>query len=358
MVNKTCPKCKQKVESEFECTRCGINFEKYEFSKQEKLREVRILLGESKFKEAKQLAETLPALFPDNQGEFLLILSNINRDISIVAKCELTQKAIDDSNYSQATFLLRNIKAFDDNLNEKVISLRRKAERYIQNDINFSSGIAEFNMGNYSKAKQLLKNIEGHKNQDEIVEHLHKIEAIQKEMLNRAIDYIKKNQLTTAADEFNALLSKFPDMKDEIEDYTALLSKRADIKDDIFRAAHKAKEEKRFLESKILYLFMGMQFPESQPQVQPYINEIGTQVIVSLADIDDNFRVDIAALGIDINTAVSPSTLPDAADNATEQIDPDELVEITPVEANKEGETDLLCAPVDIDGEGVADFIY
>ena len=358
MSTKTCPKCRKKIEDEFECKHCGINFEEYEFTKQEKLREVRILLGESKFKEAKVLAETLPAQFPDNQRDFLLILSNINRDISIVEKCELARQEIEKGNFSQATFLLRNIKAFDHTLNEKVISLRRKAERHIQNDIHFSSGIAEFNMGNYAKAKQLLKNIEGHKDQEEIDAHLQKIELFQKEMLNKAVDLIKKNQLNRAVDELNTLVAQFPDMKDEVEAYTELLSKQEKIKEDIFKAARRAKDDKRFLEAKILYLYLSMQYPETQSTIQPYINDIGQQAIVSLAEVEDDGRVDRAALGLNIQPLGVAGSHHEREMSTPVDLDLDQVMDMNPVIPNAEGESDLCCAQVNVSGESVPDFIY
>ena len=358
MADKICPKCKQNSEDEFECKQCGINFEEYEFSKQEKLREVRILLGESKFREAKELAETLPALFPDNQSEFLLILSNINRDISIVEKCEQAQKEIDEGNYSQATFLLRNIKAFDHNLNEKVISLRRKAERFIQNDINFSSGIAEFNMGNFAKAKQLLKNIEGHKEQDVIDEHIQKIEVIQKEMLSKAVEFIKKNQLSTALNELNSLQDQFPDMKEEVEAYTKLLEQQDKIKEDILQAGLKAQKEKRFLDAKIIFHFLSIQYPATQPQVQPYINDIGNKAVVSLSEVEDDGKIDRSALGLDSGTISGAGPLVESEKSVEVDANQDEIHEINPVTENMEGESDLLCAAVNIEGEGVPDFIY
>jgi len=177
-------------------------------------------------------------------------------------------------------------------------------------------------------------------------------------MLNKAIEYIKNNQLKTAANELNSLLTQYPDMKDEIEAYTDLLSKQEEIKEDIFRAAQKAKKEKRLLESKILYLYLGIQYPETQPQIQPYINEIGKQAVVSLAEVEDDGRIDRVALGLGIHSAGGSSPFSESEKSVPEEIDQDKIIDIAAVEVSHEGESDLLCAVVNIDGESVADFIY
>ena len=48
MAEKTCPKCNKKSEDAVVCKRCGINFDEYETSKQEKFIEIRVLLSENK----------------------------------------------------------------------------------------------------------------------------------------------------------------------------------------------------------------------------------------------------------------------------------------------------------------------
>ena len=156
MADIICPKCNQKNEDSAECTRCGINFDEYETQKHQKLGEVYHLLSEDKFTEAKQIAEKLPLEFPDNRSDFLLLLSNINRDISIVEKCKLAQECCNDGDYPKAAFMLRNIKAFDKKLDEKVITLRRKIERFTQNNDNFSKAVDAFDKGNYGLAIKLF----------------------------------------------------------------------------------------------------------------------------------------------------------------------------------------------------------
>ena len=183
MAEKNCPKCNKKNEDVAVCQRCGINFDEYETTKQEKFIEIRVLLSENKFQEAKELAEKLPTEFPDNRTDFLLLLSNINRDISIVEKYKHAKKSYDDGDFTQTSLLLRNIKAFDQNLNEKVISLRRKVERYLQNEVNFTKAVELFFSGKYAEAKMLFNQIHGFGKQDEVAEYLEKIGDIAKALL-------------------------------------------------------------------------------------------------------------------------------------------------------------------------------
>lgn len=365
MPAKTCPKCNKKSEDASVCHHCGINFDEYETSKQEKLIEVQVLLSENKYKEARELAEKLPTQFPDNRNDFMLLLSNINRDISIVEKYEQAQQLYSAGDFNQIALLLRNIKAFDHNLNEKVISLRRKAERYLQNDKNFTRAVDAFESGNYVEAKTLFKQIHGFSRQDEVAEYLKKIADVIGAMLQDAVECIRNKQFEVAREKFTALQISFPDMQKEIEGYVTLLAKRIEIKNNIFEAAKQAKKEKRLLESKILYSYLGLQFPEFLPQIQPHLKEIGREIVVSLADLEESAIIGLSSLGLEAGSEVSGVRY--IAADSKEFVPPDLISpdidgegneDLLSVVSNQESTADRGSPPLEIDDEPVADFTY
>ena len=235
MPETSCPKCNQKNTDETECSKCGINFQEYESLKHQKLGEVYSLLSESKFIEAKQIAENLPLEFPDNRSDFLLLLSNISRDISIVEKCDQARKCFDENDCSQALFILRNIKAFDKKLDEKVITLRRKIERITQSVDNFSNAVDAFNSGNYGNAKQLFEKVYDNKFMDDVTEYLHKIDKIKNQLLKEVIIAIRENHLGMAADSIEAFNKTFPGLEEDIAGFTSLVNKSLEIKNLIFQ---------------------------------------------------------------------------------------------------------------------------
>lgn len=365
MEGKICPKCNKKSEDTNVCQHCETNFDEYETAKQEKLIKVRVLLSENKYKEAKELAEKLPTEFPDNRTDFLLLLSNINRDISIVDKYEQAKKAYDEGSHEQATLLLRNIKAFDHNLNEKVISLRRKAQRYLQNADFFDKAVKAFDQGNYAEAKSLFKQVHGAEKKEEITEYLAKIGDVANKMLEEAIEAVRNKQFDVAHEKFQTLQSTFPDMETEIEGYLTILNRRVEIKNDILAAAKKAKKEKRLLESKILFSYLGQQFPEFLPQIQPQVKEIGQDVVTSLADLKESAIVGISALGFDEGGEGQGSYRPvaDCRENVapdviTPDLDKNGQEDIAPVVSNRENTVDSLSPPLEVAKEGVPDFSF
>lgn len=365
MAVKTCPKCNKKSEDATQCQHCGINFDQYETAKQEKLIEVRVLLSENKYKEAKELAEKLPSEFPDNRTDFLLLLSNINRDISIVDKYDLAKKAYDEGEFSQATLLLRNIKAFDYNLNEKVISLRRKAERHLQNADKFTKAVEAFDSGKYAEARNQFQQIHGYERQEEVADYLARINDVIGAMFDEAVECIRRKQFDVAHERFISLQSMFPDMQPQIEKYLTLLTKRLEIKNSIFNAAKQAKKDKRLLESKILYSYLGSQFPEFQLQVKPHLDEIGKNAVISLADLEESMLIDLASLGLETGGEGQRSLY--AATDSKEYVAPDVITpdadkegqeDIDSVISNRENPADTLSAPIEIDEEGVPDFVW
>lgn len=365
MPDKTCPKCNKKREESSFCQHCGINFDEYETAKQEKLIEVRVLLSENKYKEAKELAEKLPTMFPDNRMDFMLLLSNINRDISIVDKYEQAKKLYSEGDFNQTSLLLRNIKAFDHNLNEKVISLRRKAERYLQNDKNFIKAVEAFDNRNYVEAKALFKQIHGFSRQDEVADYLKKIAEVIGTLLGDAVECIRKKQFDVAREKFAALQTSFPDMQKEIEGYVTLLTKRLEIKNNIFEAAKQAKKEKRLLEAKILYSYLGHQFPEFLPQVQPHLKEIGQETVISLADLEESAIIGLSSLGLEAGGdphatryIAADSREYVAADVVSPDTDGEGIEDISSVLSNRESAADTVPPLPVINDEGVADFTY
>lgn len=364
MAEKNCPKCNKKNEdTDGVCRHCGINFDEYETAKQEKFIEIRVLLSENRFHEAKALAEKLPMEFPDNRTDFLLLLSNINRDISIVEKFEHAQKAYEGGDFKQVSLILRNIKAFDHNLNEKVISLRRKAERYLQNEANFARAEELYFSGKQAEARALFKQIQGFDKQDEVDDYLAKIDYFAQTLLDEAIGCIRGKQFDAALEKFDALQVSFPDMKERIERYKKLLDRRVEIKDTILDAAKRAKKEKRLLESKVLYSFLGLQFPEFMSQVQPHIDEIGNDAVISMADVGESSGAELAALGLDAGgggqfAARSQEDCREyvAPDSVAPDCDKDGNEELAAVESSRASAPDTAPEPLAIDKEGIADF--
>ena len=127
MESRQCPQCHSASNEGHRCARCGLDFQEYEKEKQACIGRVYGLINSGELEAARELAEESGKKFPDSRADFLLLLSNINRDISIVHKLDLAREAFDQGDFEQVLLLLRNIKAFDQVLDGKVISLRRQA---------------------------------------------------------------------------------------------------------------------------------------------------------------------------------------------------------------------------------------
>ncbi|MFZ5796897.1 MAG: hypothetical protein ACOY3O_00575 [Thermodesulfobacteriota bacterium] len=359
MAPRTCPKCNSKSENPAACDNCGLNFAEYEQAKLEKLGEVHRLLSENRFREAKQVAEKLPAQFPDKRTDFVLLLSNISRDISIVEKYELAQKAYEAGDYAQACLLLRNIKAFDCTLNERVVSLRRKAERPLHDSEQFNRALEAFNRGDYAVARPLFQGISGRR--EETAEYLQKIDARTREALGEAIDCINSGRIVQAEAIFTELQQTFPDLRDEIAGYLDLLARRAEIRERIRAAAKQAGAEQRLLEAKILYAYLGREFPEAMPEAQALLREIGPVATVSLADLQEAGTVDLAALGISSGTAPgSPQAggATDLDDDIPRDRSPAEIAAIAAITPSRPAGPDEFTPPLEIDVEEIPDFIF
>ena len=361
MASKTCPKCNNKNEDQVTCSKCGLNFAEYEQAKLAKLGEVHSLLGENRFLEAKQVAEKLPAQFPDKRTDFVLLLSNINRDISIVEKYELAQKAYDQGDYAQTCLLLRNIKAFDSTLNERVVSLRRKAERPLHDSEQFSRAQEAFAQGNYPAAKALFKQIKSSGRQEEIAEYLRRIDARTREVLGEAVDCLNTGQFALAEAKFAELQKTFPDLQDEIDGYLGLLARRAEIRERIMAAANRSGAEQRLVEAKILYSYLGLEFPEVLPAVRARLQVIGPGTVISLADLQELGTVDLTALGVAVDgsgAGRAPAAEIDLDGNIPRDRPPADIAVIAAVTGNRPAVADEFTPPLEIDFEEIPDFIF
>ncbi|MCW5200713.1 hypothetical protein VU07_02715, partial [Desulfobulbus sp. F4] len=133
---KVCPKCKRQSNDQ-QCDVCKIVFAEYEQRKRDQTGQVYKLISASELEKAKELAQRLSNEFPDSKGDFILLISNINRDLNIAGKYRQAQELLNKGEHGEALLILRNLKAFDPGLAEKVITLRRRAERQIGNSSKF-----------------------------------------------------------------------------------------------------------------------------------------------------------------------------------------------------------------------------
>ena len=361
----TCPFCRHRNESSPECSKCGTNFESYELRKQEQIAHVCNLLDENRFVEAKDIAQNLPAEFPDNRSDFLLLLSNISRDISIVEKCDQAQKALAEFDYGRVTLLLRNIKAFDKNLNERVISLRRKAEQHTENITAMQQAVNLFNKGSYGEAQKLFLQFKGSESQVNAADYLKRIEEIQRNILAEAIVMLKQNRFDIAACKFALLQKEFPDENPELEAYLTLIARKNDLKHTILQAAGKAEREKRYIEAKIAYTLLGIQFPECLHLIRQKFLDMGIDTPLSLAELHAQQKIDLNALGFTENdSAVTESAVPgieifrSLPDIAPADLTGDAISDLGPVEASQQGAPDTAGRLLDIAVAQVADFIF
>jgi hypothetical protein len=353
-----CPYCRNQEESTVQCSRCGTNFESYEQRKQEQLSRVCSLLTEYRFQEAREIAQTLPTEFPDNRSDFLLLLSNISRDISIVDKCEQAEKAMAAGDHTRASLVLRNIQAFDKNLNERVISLRRKAELHTRDKDLLQQAVKQFDAGNYGAAEQLFTNVAGADSRQDATDYLQRLAEIKQDMLGEAVGWLKKNRFDIASGRLANLVREFPGLEADIQGLLVLVAKRNDIKETLMEAAGKARRDNRPLDAKIAYTLLGMQFPECARQSWQLIRESDSRTAVSLSELDDKGRDDLPA---EVRHAWSQAQL--FQNMAEEDILPaditgDGIGHVGSVTASQPDMPDTACEFPDIAYDQVADFIF
>lgn len=350
---KVCPKCRRQCD-DARCETCNIVFADYELRKREQTGQIYRLISAGELEKAKELAQSLSNEFPDSKGDFILLISNINRDLNIAGKYRQAQELFSKGDYSEAVLLLRNIKPFDPGLSEKVIALRRKAERHIGSSSKFEQAAALFEQKQYAAARTLLQQISSDDKQKQAADdYLAKIAAMKDGRLREIADCLDRSLFLAVREKLEALISLFPEVREEQAPLFTLLAKRKEISGRLTAAAHKAKAEKRWLEAKTLYAFLLWQDQELRPSLQPYLEEIGRRTAVSLADCEEEELAALAGLGIIVDELGIPRPLPPEPDDHAAA---GTLANIAPVLASPPPQADFSSAPVNIDGQEVADF--
>ena len=103
---KICPKCRRQTDSD-RCDSCSIIFAEYEQNKTAQTAMVYKLISAGDLEKAKVLAHELAEKFPDSRSDFILLTSNINRDISIAEKYRQAKELYHQGDYREACLLLR-----------------------------------------------------------------------------------------------------------------------------------------------------------------------------------------------------------------------------------------------------------
>ena len=350
---KNCPKCRRQCD-DTQCETCNIVFADYERQKQEQTGQIYRLISAGELEKAKELAQRLSNEFPDSKGEFILLISNITRDLNIVGKYRQAQELFSKGEYSEAVLLLRNIRAFDPGLSEKVIALRRRAERHIGSSGKFEQAAALFEQKQYAAARTLLQQISSDDKQKKAAdEYLAKIAGLKSSRLREIADCLDRSLFLAAGEKLEALNGIFPEVRKEQAPLFVLLARRKEISGRLTAAAHKAKAEKRWLEAKALYAFLLWQDQELRPSLQPCLEEIGRRTAVSLADCEEEDLAALAELGIIVDEQGIPRPLPPEPDQRAAA---GTLANIAPVLASVAPLADWPSLPVNIDGQEVADF--
>ncbi|MCI5151341.1 MAG: hypothetical protein D3916_18490, partial [Candidatus Electrothrix sp. MAN1_4] len=216
---KRCPKCRQQSD-EKQCPSCDLVFAEYEQEKMRKTGEVYQLISAGELLQAKKLAEKLSLEFPDSRTDFILLISNINRDINIAEKYRQAQDLLEQGEHEQAALLLRNIKAFDPGLEEKIIALRRKAKEHYKYLEQFKKAANLFKKEWYGEAWTAFLKLQKHHQDDEkITGYLTQLRAIRQRLIDEVIELLGENNFQQAQEKFNTILAIFPDAEEE---YAAL----------------------------------------------------------------------------------------------------------------------------------------
>ncbi len=296
-----CPKCRNKGDSPNSCTSCGTNYAAYEKDKQGAVAKVYALIQNGDFAKAKIEAEKLPKDFPDGQGEFALLLSNINRDINIQGKYNEALEFFTQGKFDQVGLILRNIRAFDPTLEEKIITLRKKALRHNAHQDMLNEAIEKFTSGRFGQAQQIFQTIHDTENQELIHPYLGKITKKKDGLFKQAVKCLQSNLFEAAEQNFERLHNEFPETRERTKVYTDLLKNKKNIQEKLLAAAQNAKEENRPFEAKVLYAFMCWQHPEFRPRLASYLDETLEQQNVTLADLTREKKYDFATDGLQLD---------------------------------------------------------
>ncbi|CAK8723089.1 Tetratricopeptide repeat-containing protein [Candidatus Electrothrix laxa] len=354
---KTCPKCRQKSDAE-QCPSCDLVFAEYEQKKMRKTGEVYQLISSGKLQEAKELAEQLSSEFPDSRTDFILLISNINRDLNIAKKYLQAQELFNQGEYEQTALLLRNIKAFDPGLEEKVIGLRRKAKQQGEHTEHVKKAIVLFENKRYGEARTAFLKLQKHHHNDEnISNYIGKLDKIRGELINAVIESLGENNFQFAQEKFNKMLAIFPDAEEEYSAIAKVLKQRKEINSKILEAAETARKKGRLLEAKVMYTFLYWQNHELHPQLRPYIREIGSEALVSLADCAQYNRIDFNDTGLQVKDDGFLQRVVTEQQLTNNQYVGERYTPIAPVYICTEPLTDPLYELVNIDGLEIADFV-
>lgn len=346
---KVCPKCKRQSNDE-RCDACQLVFADYERQKQEQTGQVYRLISASELEKAKELALRLSNEFPDGKGDFILLISNINRDLSIAGKYRQAQELFSKGDYSEAVLLLRNIKAFDPGLAEKIITLRRRAERHLGNSSKLEQAAALLAQKQYAAARTLFQQVSGdERHKDEAAKALAKIEEVKRSRIQEVRDCFGSSLHLAAQEKLKTLHSEFPETEQELAPLFTLSVKRKEISGRLTAAAHNAKAEKRYLEAKVLYAFLLWQDQELKSTLLPHLEEIDSRTVISLADCLPEDIADWADLGVQV-------TAEGLLKSAGQEGRSEAAAKIAPVLISLPPQPDAPSLPVHIDGEEVADF--
>ncbi len=351
----TCPKCRQQSDGE-QCPSCDLVFAEYEQEKMRKTGEVYQLISGGELLQAKKLAEQLSLEFPDSRTDFILLVSNINRDINIIEKYKQAQELLGQGDHEQVALLLRNIKAFDPGLEEKVIALRRKAQQQDKYDEQFKKAADLFEKKWYGEAwTAFLKLHKQSKNDEKINNYLQKLRKIRQELINEVVESLGENSFQLAQEKFTKMLAVFPDVEQEYGAIATLLKQKKEINATILEAAEAARKKGRLLEAKVMYTFLYWQNNDLHPHLRPYLKEIGGDALVSLADCADYNLINCHETGLQVTEdgfLKQVATEEDLADHHMGE----GYASITAVDICPEPLVDPLCQLVNIDGLEIADF--
>ena len=353
---KTCPKCRQKTDAE-QCPSCNLVFAAYEQEKMRKTGEVYQLISAGELLKAKELAEKLSSQFPESRTDFILLTSNINRDLNITEKYQQAQELFDKGEYEQITLMLRNIKAFDPGLDEKVIALRQKVKQQGEYSERFRKAADLYEKKWYGEAKKAFLNLQKIRPDDEKVTHsLQKIERIRRSLFDEVIESLGDNCFQLAQERFSKLVAIFPDAEEEYAVITKTLNHKKEINGQILDAAEVARKKGRLLEAKVLYTFLYLQNHELHPQLRPYIREIGDQALVSLAECAQYNLIDLNETGLQVKEDGLLERVITERQITDKLYTGERYVPLTPVDICTEPLADPLCELVNIDGLEIADF--
>jgi hypothetical protein len=353
---KTCPKCRQQSDDK-QCPSCKLIFAEYEQEKMDKTGEVYQLISAGELLKAKKLAEQLSSEFPDNRTDFILLVSNINRDLNISEKYRQAQNLLKQGEHEQVVLLLRNIKAFDPGLEEKVIALREKAKQEGEYSGRFQKAADLYEKRWYGEARSaFLKLQKNHPDDEKITKYIEKIDRIKKSLLDEIIESLGKNSFQLAQERFSKLVAIFPDAEEEYAAITKTLKHKKEINSQILDAAEIARKKGRLLEAKVLYTFLYLQNHELHPQVRPYIREIGDNALVSLAECAQYNLIDLNETGLEVKEDGLLERVITEQQITDKRYTGEKYVPLNPVDICTEPLADPLCELVNIDGLELADF--